>query len=157
MSSKPRVFALCPLRLTLAPESSPCRTGVEVQNVEPATRRFTMQKKSSAMGGASIRPVSTAVSWTDPMGIGARVPQGASEFSFSPTIVCQWLSCCGQHVGAWPGSCEKCYQWTPRGSGIVLPRALSLIMHQFSVALTKLKVRTSGSGPALCDIFQSVI
>lgn len=62
-----RYLLYIPSDLTFVRKSSRCRTGVEEQSAEPATRQSTMQKKSSATEGVSTRPASTAVSWVNTM------------------------------------------------------------------------------------------
>lgn len=73
--------------------------------MEPAKRRFTMRKRSSAMGGASTRPVSSAVSWGEPQGFAV-----SSESSLNPTVIVPVRQ---QHAGAGAGagSSEKPCQW----------------------------------------------
>jgi hypothetical protein len=152
MPSKPRVFALYPLRLTLA------------QSLHHAKLGWRCKMWSLWKDGLPCRR--NPVQWEEfpqdlfplqwvgqtPMGGSGATGLGGSEFSCSPTTVCWWFSCCGQHVGAWPGSHEKCCLWTPRALGTALPRALSLAVYQLRGAPTRLKVRTSGSGPVLCNL-----
>lgn len=70
---------------TEASLDSRCQTGEEVPNVQPVRRQCTMQRRSSVMEGASIRPASSA--WAAERGWTAQQLQRTSlRFTASPVM-----------------------------------------------------------------------